>query len=418
MTIAEDRREFAEEVVRRLRKAGFQSLWAGGCVRDLILGQTPSDYDVATDARPEQVMAALPFHTIPVGISFGVVRVNHPRRRGTEVEVATFRNDGAYVDGRRPESVSFSTPQEDAERRDFTINGMFFDPISQELIDYVGGREDLDRRILRAIGEPMARFREDKLRLLRAVRFAARFGLSIHPITEQAIRSMAAEVVLVSPERISQEFKRMLIHPSRTAAMSLAWDLGLINAVLPELSQSGIAPHLPDDKLTWAYTLRLLGFLPESPTFPLAFAALLSQVDSRVADAISRRLRLSNADRDRITWLVASGSLLNEAERLPTSRLKRILALPGVNELLSLHRAKALASSGDLSHVEFCVHFLEKEPAGPINPPPLLTGDDLMRHGLTPGPHFATILDQVRDAQLEGLIDTKDQALNWLNTKH
>jgi poly(A) polymerase len=408
MTDAEARRDFAEEVVSRLRQAGFQSLWAGGCVRDLILGQTPTDYDVATDARPEQVRAALPFKTIPVGISFGVVRVNSPRRRGIEVEIATFRNDGAYVDGRRPESVAFSTAEEDAARRDFTINGMFLDPLSGKLLDYVGGRADLDGRILRAIGEPAERFREDKLRLLRAVRFAARFDLTVEPKTLAAIRAMAAEVVTVSPERIAQELRKMLVDPNRVAAIDLARETGLVAAVLPELVAHN--DH-------WDHTMRVLASLPDDPAFTLAFAALLAHVDPRVADGIARRLRLSNAERERIAWLVALKDALVAAEALPKARLKRLLAHPGIGELLMLHRAIALATTGDVSHVDFCRDYLEREPAGPVNPPPLVTGDDLMRHGLAPGPHFAKFLHQIRDAQLEGLFETKEEALAWLDAQ-
>ena len=222
MTDDESGRDFALEVVRRFQQAGYQALWAGGCVRDLILGQTPADYDVATDATPEQVMAILPFRAVTVGISFGVVRVRHPRRPGVEVEVATFRSDGAYVDGRRPESVVFSSPELDAARRDFTINGMFLDPLTDRLIDYVGGQADLKNHVLRAIGDPAARFREDKLRVLRAIRLAARFQFQIEPATLAAIKSMAGQVVTVSTERIAQELRKMLVHESRAEAMELA----------------------------------------------------------------------------------------------------------------------------------------------------------------------------------------------------
>ena len=410
MTDAEARREFAEEVVRRLRRAGYQSLWAGGCVRDLILGQTPSDYDVATDARPEQVTAILPFRTIPVGISFGVVRVNHPRRRGIEVEIATFRNDGAYLDGRRPESVAFSTAEEDAARRDFTINGMFLDPLTGDLIDYVGGRADLDERILRAIGEPAARFREDKLRLLRAIRFASRFGLTIEPETGAAIRAMSAEVVAVSPERIAQELRRMLVHPARALAIRLAMEAGLVAAILPELQSS--------EAMESGEMFRVLEALPDAASFPLAFAALLNELRPDAVDAICRRLRLSNADRERITWLVGSRSALVGAGAMPRSRLKRILSHAGIGELLELHRAKAVATNGDLSDVEFCRDYLERQPEGPIDPPPLVTGADLVKQGLKPGPHFARILDEIRDAQLEGSLRSHEDALAWLGARH
>jgi poly(A) polymerase len=412
MTIVEARREFAEEIVRRLREAGYQSLWAGGCVRDLILDRLPSDYDVATDARPDQVMEALPFHTIPVGISFGVIRVNHPRRRGVEVEVATFRNDGTYVDGRRPESVSFTTAREDAARRDFTINGMFLDPLTGELIDYVGGRADLDNRLLRAIGDPLERFREDKLRLLRAVRFASRFDLTIEPKTFDAIRLMADEVRTVSPERIAQELRRMLAHASRASAMRLARETGLLAAILPELTNSG-----DRESDAWDRRMRILEALADQADFTLAFAALLRFVGPGVAGEVASRLRLSNAERDRIVWLVDSRGSLDGAETFPPSRLKPILAHPGIGELLALERAVAVAFGADVSEIAFCERYLAEQPDGPINPPPLVTGDDLVRHGLTPGRHFARILDDIRKAQLDGIIHNKDEALSRLKDR-
>ena len=439
MSETKARRDFALEVVLRLRRAGFQALWAGGCVRDLLLGVVPADYDVATDATPEQVMLSLPFRTITVGISFGVVRVRHPRLSGVEVEVATFRSDRAYVDGRRPTSVDFSTPQEDAARRDFTINGMFMDPETSEVIDYVGGLADLGSGRLRAIGEPSHRFEEDKLRLLRAVRFAARFGLTIEPATLSALRAMAAQVVVVSPERIAQELRRMLVHPTRARAMDLALDLGLIAAILPPLVEMrGLfqgKPVQPEGDL-WDHTMLVLQLLPARPSFTLAFAALVHDVGkpstranhhgrtsfhshdqhgSRIADHLCRGLRLSNAERERITWLVAFHQYLGEAKKLRESKLKRVLAQPGIDELLALHRADALASTGDTEQVDYCTYYLEHQPSGPINPAPLLTGHDLVRHGLEPGSSFALILEKIREAQLESRVHSKREALDWVD---
>ncbi len=439
MTEAEAHRDFALRVVRRLDSAGYQALWAGGCVRDLILGQTPADYDVATAATPEQVMSVLPYRTVPVGISFGVVRVRDPRHEGIEVEVATFRSDGAYVDGRRPESVVFSSAEVDSARRDFTINGMFLDPLTNQLIDYVGGREDLDRRILRAIGDPWARFREDKLRLLRAVRLAARFHFQIEENTSAAIRSMAPEVVSVSAERIAQELRRMLVHPSRTRALGLALETNLLAAILPPVVRmKGLfqgKPMQPEGDL-WDHAMLVLSLLPSDPPFTLAFAALLHDVGkpptrvmqnghyhfhnheqngARIADRVCRSLKLSNTERERITWLVAYHQYLGEAKRLRESKLKRILAEPGIEELLELHRADALASSGDTEQVDYCRYYLETQPAGPINPPPLVTGHDLVRHGLKPGPRFAELLERIREGQLEGQLHSKKEALEWLD---
>ncbi len=439
MTDAEANRDFALRVVRRLVQAGYQSLWAGGCVRDLILGHTPTDYDVATAATPEQVMNVLPYRSVPVGISFGVVRVRDPRHPGVEVEVATFRSDGAYVDGRRPESVVFSSPELDAARRDFTINGMFLDPLTDRLIDYVGGREDLDRRVLRAIGDPSARFREDKLRLLRAVRLAARFRFQIEPATNAAIRAMAGQVVTVSAERIAQELRRMLVHPSRARAMDFALETGVLAAVLPQVVRmKGLfqgKPMQPEGDL-WDHTLLVLSLLPPDPPFTLAFAALLhdvgkpstrvfqygrytfhnhEQASARIAERVCRSLKFANAEREHITWLVAYHQYLGEAKRLRESKLKRMLAEPGIDELLTLHHADALASTGNTEHVDYCRYYLEAQPTGPINPPPLLTGHDLVRHGLAPGPQFKDLLDRVREAQLEGQIHSKKEALEWVD---
>lgn len=433
------RRDFAVEVVRRLRQAGFQGLWAGGCVRDVLLGLTPADYDVATDATPDQVMKALPYKALTMGVSFGVVRVRHPRIQGNEVEIATFRSDLEYLDGRRPSGVVFSSPEADAQRRDFTINGMFMDPLEHKIIDYVGGRADLESRVLRAIGEPAARFEEDRLRLLRAARFAARFDMRIEPKTLAAVKAMAAQVVSVSPERISQELRRMLTHRNRATAMETAMDLGLIPAILPDLAATkGIflgSPMHPEDDL-WDHALRVIDLLPPDPSFPLAFAALVHEVGAAkgrpmdrepkgepmsdpiggtIAAEMCRRLRFSNAERDRVVWLVTRHRALERANKLRESTLKRILASPGINELLALHRADALATTGDAEHVAFCEHHLRDEPAGPINPPPLLTGDDLKRHGLKPGARFAVLLERLRDAQLERRVNDKREALEWLD---
>ena len=432
-------REFALEIVGRLRQAGYQALWAGGSVRDLILGQTPADYDVATAATPEQVMAALPYRAITVGISFGVVRVRHPHREGVEVEVATFRSDGAYLDGRRPQSVVFSSPELDAARRDFTINGMFMDPLTGEVIDFVGGQADLKAGILRAIGDPAARLREDKLRSLRAIRLAARFHLQIEPATRAALRAMAGEVTGVSAERIAQELRRMLVHSSRVQAMNLALETGLVAAILPPLvSMKGLfqgKPMQPEGDL-WDHTMLVLDLLPSDPSFTLAFAALLhdagkpatkvlhrgrhafdyhEQSGARIAGRMCQLLKLANAERERITWLVAHHQYLGEARKLRESKLKRILAEPGIIDLLALHEANALASFGHSEEVAYCRHYLESQPTGPINPPPLINGHDLVQHGLEPSARFATLLEQIRDAQLDGTIHSKRQALEWVD---
>ncbi|WP_435006351.1 CCA tRNA nucleotidyltransferase [Tundrisphaera lichenicola] len=437
MSMTDPRREFAKEVVVRLRDAGFEALWAGGCVRDLILGHEPSDFDVATAATPEQVMGLFR-RTVPVGISFGVVRVQGPEAAG-EVEVATFRSDGEYRDGRRPESVRFGDARVDAERRDFTINGMFLDPISGEIIDFVGGRADLDAGILRAIGDPEARFAEDKLRLLRTVRFAARFNLAIEQRTYEALVSMTDQIGMVAAERIAQELRRMLIHPTRSKAMDLAMETGLIAAILPPLARAkGLfqgKPVQPQGDL-WDHTKLVLDNLPDNPSFPLAFAALLhdvgkpeakgfqngrmtfhnhEQIGRAIADRLCRDLRLANAERERVCWLVEFHQYLGEAMKLRESKLKKILAEPGIEELLALHRADALATNGDTQQVDYAEQYLRDQPTGPINPPPILNGHDLARHGLRPGPQTKHHLEMVREAQLERLVHSKKDALEWLD---
>ena len=411
----EARRRFATEVVRVLREAGFRALWAGGCVRDLILGHEPSDFDVATDATPEAVMGLFR-RTVPVGLSFGVVRVLGPADAG-EVEVATFRSDGAYLDGRRPESVRFGSPEEDAARRDFTINGMFLDPLDGSLLDHVGGRADLDRRLLRAIGDPAARFAEDKLRLLRALRFAARFDFAIEPATENALRAMASEVRVVAPERIAQELRKILVHPSRARALCLAMNTGLAPAILPALSSlRGRADPVRSIADLWDHTMAVLDALPDEPDFPLAFAALLHELDDPAArvEAIARELKLSNTERERVAWLVRSRDVLLRPEALSEVVLKRTMAQARVRDLIALTRAEERVTRGTATAAEFCERYLRDQPQGPIDPLPLLDGNDLRALGLRPGPDFSAWLTAVRDAQLGRRIGTKEEAVAFL----
>ncbi|QDV33266.1 CCA tRNA nucleotidyltransferase [Tautonia plasticadhaerens] len=417
------RRSFALDVVRRLQESGHRALWAGGCVRDLLIGLEPSDYDVATDAPPERVMQLFR-RTVPVGINFGVVRVLGPRPAG-EVEVATFRSDGAYLDGRRPETVAYSSPEEDASRRDFTINGMFLDPIRGDVIDFVGGRLDLQAGLLRAIGDPAARFAEDKLRLVRAVRFASRFGLRIEAETSRALGAMAPQVTVVAAERIAQELRKMLAHPSRAAAMRVLMEAGLVAEILPELvplvgRPAGLVSRPGDD--LWDHTLGVLDALPHDLSFPLGLAALLHESGTAAGgpgepDAVDRvadRLKLANAERERASWLVRRHRDLREPGSLPTARLKRLLAEPGIGDLLTLHRADAVAAGDPADHVDDCERYLRDEPDGPIRPDPLLTGKELKQIGLPPGPAFKAWLDRAYDAQLEGKIADRDQAIAWV----
>ncbi len=394
-------RDFATEVVERLAARGFTALWAGGCVRDELLGLVPADYDIATDATPEQVQASFR-RSNSFGASFGVVEVLGPRGDGgawLKVQVATFRSDGTYTDGRRPDSVTYSSPEEDAKRRDFTVNGMFFDPTTGTVTDYVGGRADLEHRVLRAIGDPVARFTEDKLRVLRAVRMAARFGLTIEPATFAAVRSMAAQVTTVSAERIGEELRKILTHPERVRGVELMRDAGLVAPILPQAAaQVGDA-------------IDRLRRLTTRVSFEVAFATLLPPLDAKSTATVARHLRLSNDEAARIGWLVAHRDALDAAEALPLSKLKPLLAHAGAVELVELHRARS-ADAG----VAFVEHFLATTPAGELDPAPLVTGDDLAAFGMTPGPEFKRILAAVRDAQLEGRLPSRSAALALAET--
>jgi poly(A) polymerase len=425
-------REFAVSVVRRLREAGHQALWAGGCVRDELLGLVPKDYDVATDARPDEVRRLFR-RTVAVGAAFGVIEVLGPRP--FKVEVATFRADVSYSDGRHPDQVVFSSPREDALRRDFTINGMFFDPLEGRLIDYVGGRQDLDARVLRAIGDPATRFAEDKLRLLRAARIATGFGLEIEPATADAVRRMAGEIRVVSAERVALELRRLLTYPARARGVNLLDELGLCAALLPELLPMKNLyqgpPAAPTGTL-WDHVMAVLDRLGPKASFPLAFAALLHDVGKprtvgrtperytfyhhehvgrEMASKVCLRLKLSNEEREGVEWLVEKHQYLSDAPQMRPSKLKQVLIHPGIRELLALHRADALASGRGTGHVEYCEELLRRWTEADLNPPPLLTGDDLKRHGLEPGPLFKRLLDAVREGQLDGTLTTPEQAL-------
>ena len=410
-------REFALEIVRKLRAADFEALWAGGCVRDELLGLVPKDYDVATNATPEQIRDAFGRRrTLTVGAAFGVVTVLGPRAAG-QIEVATFRTDAAYSDGRHPDSVSFADAEHDARRRDFTINGLFFDPIAGQVVDYVSGQEDIQRRIIRAIGNPRLRLREDKLRMLRAVRFAATFDFQIEPATLHAIQEMAADITTVSAERIGMEIRRMLLDPHRAAALRLLRETNLLPHILPEVAN--LSPAAFDD------TARVLDSL-RTPTLPLALAALLLHADSatdwslqrpvkpaildnapETPSLIGRRLRYTNKEIDRAAWLLQKLPLIEQAHRLPWPQLQRILIHDGSAELVALH--EAIAGPDDTA-LAYCRERLAWPPER-LNPPALVDGSDLIRHGLAPGPEFSALLEQIRDAQLTGEISTRDEAL-------
>jgi len=443
----------ANHIVEVLRAAGHQAYFAGGCVRDILLNLEPQDFDVATSATPDIILNLFPNKkTLTVGAHFGVVLVCEPNNDGDDAistEVATFRHDGAYSDGRRPDAVRFSTdPREDVRRRDFTINGMLLDPTILEqtddptaaTLDYVNGRHDLAAKILRAIGDPALRFAEDKLRMLRAVRFAARLDLEIEPQTFAAIRNAATQIDQVSAERIRDELTRMLTEGHARRAFELLDATGLLQQVLPEaVRMHGVQqpPEYHPEGDVWVHTMLLLEKLPPNTTPTLAWGALLHdigkpatyrapdpndphdrirfnghvEVGVRIAETILARLRFSNEDTAQIVALVKNHMRFGDILHMRQSTLKRFLRLPQFDEHLALHRMDCLAAHGDLRLYDFAKQQYESAPAEIIAPKLLLTGSDLIAAGYRPGPKFKSMLEAAEDAQLEGDITTPDQAL-------
>jgi poly(A) polymerase len=401
-------RQFAVDVVQRLREAGHQALWAGGCVRDQLLGLMPKDYDVATDAVPDRVREVFgKRRTLPIGASFGVITVLGPRGAG-QIDVATFRRDAAYSDGRHPDAVTFSDAEHDAQRRDFTINGLFYDPLYDQVIDYVGGQEDLKRRIVRAIGEPAARIAEDKLRMLRAVRFAARFDFELDEPTLTAIQEQSHELVIVAAERIAAELRLILTHESRAHGLELLSEAALLEVLLPE-SEIALA-----ESAAWNRTRAILESLLQ-PTFSTALAALLREIQltypqQDMPRALFERWKLSTEELEGVEKLFHQEPIIRSASRQSWPTLQRILVEPRVEELLSYCDAVAKVIDGNANDIEFCRAKLSL-PLAELNPPLLITGEDLKAAGIRPGPDYRTLLEAVRDAQLERRISTRDEAL-------
>jgi poly(A) polymerase len=395
-------RQFAVDVVERLRAHAFEAYWAGGCVRDRLLGRTPGDYDIATNARPEQIREVFGNRrTLAIGAAFGVITVLGPRGAG-QIEVATFRQDATYSDGRHPDSVRFSTAEEDALRRDFTINGLFFDPVADRLLDYVGGVNDIQHRVVRAIGDPRERFAEDKLRMLRAVRFAATFDFALDDATLAAIQEMAPQVTVVSAERIAAEMQTMLQNTNRATAMRLLDRSGLSEFVLPEMKLL--------DTAQWEHTLAVMAALVE-PSFSLALAAALHAVPGdKIVHQVGERWRLSKRDQQQAAWLVEQMPRLQQARRLPWPQLQRLLIADGIEELLALFDAVAASGAADPADAAYCRERLAL-PTDELNPPPLVTGDDLVAHGVPRGAAYKTLLEQIRDAQLDRTVTTRAEAL-------
>ena len=396
-------RAFALEVVETLIEAGHEAVWAGGCVRDLLMGREPGDFDIATDARPDQVREVFGrARSFAVGASFGVVLVRDRDGREDPVEVATFRTEGAYADGRHPDAVQFATRQDDARRRDFTINGMFMDPRTGDVFDDVGGRQDIERGLVRAIGEPEARINEDKLRMLRAIRFTASLGFALDPATAEAIAAHSREITVVSAERIADEWRRMLSDTTRAVAVRLAIETGLLASVFPEVPVDG-----------YDAAVERLGHLPQSATATVALAVLL--VDVTDPGAMCERLKLSNRETDEVTWLVASRGGLDQAADQKRSRLFPLLAHPSRDGLFELIDAIERDAAGSGDDVAWCRSLLETVGSEELDPPPLVTGEDLIAVGLRPGPLFKTLLGSVRDAQLDGDVRDRDEALAWVH---
>ena len=434
-------RELAHSICEALRGRGHEALLVGGCVRDLLLGREASDYDVATDATPERVMALFP-ESIAVGAPFGVVAVP---RDGSNVEVATFRCDVGYADGRHPDSVVYArTAKEDVERRDFTVNGLLMRHDTGEVLDFVGGQADLKNRVIRAIGEPHRRFAEDKLRLMRAVRFAARFSFAVEGATLEAVKRHAPELTQVSAERLRDELTKLLGEGAARRGFELLEETGLLPVVLPEIAaMKGVEqpPQYHPEGDVWMHTRLMIEQLPRGASPTLAWGVLLHDVgkpptfksaketgdrirfDGHVdvgvpmAEAICRRLRFSNEDSEQILALVANHMRFKDVEQMKASTLKRFVRLPRFEEHLELHRLDCLSSHRNLESYRFVERVLRETPPEEIRPPRLLTGDDLQEMGYQRGPVFGQILRAVEDAQLEGQLGSHEDAKEYVRAK-
>jgi poly(A) polymerase len=431
--------EAARRIAARLRESGHVAYFAGGCVRDLVRGLAPKDFDVATDAPPEVVQKIFP-HTYAVGAKFGVVVVVE---NGTNFEVATFRSDDAYVDGRRPVAVHFSSPEEDAKRRDFTINGMFLDPVANEVIDFVGGRADLEAKLVRAIGEPAQRFTEDRLRMLRAVRFATALDYKIDNQTWDALVASAASINEISAERIREELVRIFLSPKRVRGWDLLDSSGLMRAILPEVDamKGCLQPeqfHPEGD--VFQHTRLMLSLLPEKVSGPLVCSVLFhdvakpvtatvdetgrirfnehDRIGAEMTEAIMGRLRFSRAEIDATVEMVRQHMVFKDVPKMRVAKLKRFMARPTFEDELELHRVDCASSHRMMDNYEFLLRKREEFANEPIIPPPLVRGDDLIALGLKPGPRFGEILEAAETRQLEGTLRNREEALEWLKREY
>ena len=436
-------RAFADQICNTLRSKGFQAFLVGGCVRDILLGREPADYDVTTDALPSQVEEIFP-GSLTVGAKFGVVIVPEEAPASSDagrlqVEVATFRSDVGYSDGRHPDHVDYTkSPQDDVKRRDFTINALLLDPETNEILDFVGGREDLEAGIIRAIGDPATRFGEDKLRMVRAVRFAARFGYVIEPATLKAIQKLAPEIDQISMERLRDELTKILTEGAARRGFELLDQTGLLIYLLPEIAKmKGVEqpPQFHPEGDVWIHTLMMIGGLPAGSSPTLAWGVLLHDVGKpptftppagpngrirfdrhvevgvKMAEQICRRFRFSNEDTEQILALVTNHMKFKDVPRMKPATLKRFVRVDKFGEHLELHRLDSLASHGKLDNYELVSRFIAETSPEQVRPVRLLTGDDLIALGLKPGPRFKAILYNVEEAQLDGTIHTHEEAV-------
>jgi tRNA nucleotidyltransferase/poly(A) polymerase len=431
-------RELAWKICRALRASGHQAYLVGGCVRDLLLGREASDYDVATDALPDRVQQLFP-DSLNVGARFGVILVGED---GAQVEVATFRSDLGYSDGRHPDRVVYSgSPEEDVQRRDFTINGLMMDPEDHHILDFVGGQDDIRSSLIRAIGAPQVRFAEDKLRMVRAVRFAARFRYSIEPNTLAAIKAAAGQITEVSAERLREELTKLLTEGAAGTAFEMLDKTRLLAVLLPEIARTKGVPQPPEfhpEGDVWTHILLMLQGLPEHPPAMLAWGVLLhdvgkpptfkpsersgdrirfdghAELGARMAVDICRRFRFSTEDTEQIESLVANHLRFKDVFQMRPATLKRFVRLPRFEEHLELHRLDCMSSHRKLEAYEFVLRFLRETPAKVVRPPRLLTGEDLKQIGFAPGPRFKDILAAVEEAQLDGRLHSRDEALEYV----
>jgi poly(A) polymerase len=404
---------FAKEIVRRLAEHGHVAFFAGGCVRDFVMGIEPTDYDVATSATPTEVQRIFGArHTLPIGVAFGVVCV-HQKISGIQhrVEVATFRRDESYSDGRHPDQVVFSSPDEDASRRDFSINGLFYDPITNEVIDFVGGLDDVEGKTVRAIGDPIARLSEDRLRMLRAARFAARFDFAIDRQTISAIQKLAGRIHDISPERISAELHKMFAHASRVLGIELLDELLLLNEIFPELANI-VRDAAAKDKFE-RVLLQGTDFGFEET---VALVGLIQADHKKFSHVCQQRWRLSNIEADGIAFSIANVPWLLESDSLPWSKLQPILISPYVDTAMKVARAWLMAHERSAAKLERCRQSLALPP-DQLNPKPLVDGQMLMALGLPTGPLYARLINSARVAQLDGVIENGDAARRWLESE-